>query len=105
MKDYVRIDMQSDFDQAKWRQLLETTMTDFAWRGGDSDAQGPYLTGRRPDGVHIQCWMGEAPAEMAVSFRGAKLNLETMSRLITTLEQSVLPKAGEVLRVDAGERP
>ena|SRR6218665_702250 len=105
MKDYVRIDIQSDFDQARWRQLLEAALPDFAWRGGDSDAQGPYLSGYRPDGVDIQCWMGEAPAEMAVSFRGAKLSLTAMSSLITLLEQSVLPKAGEVLRVDAGERP
>ncbi|MFY9479399.1 MAG: hypothetical protein WAQ08_17285 [Aquabacterium sp.] len=105
MKDYVRIDIRSDLDQAGWRELLKAALPDFAWRGGDSDAQGPYLTGRRPDGVHIQCWMGEAPAAMAVSFRGAKLSQAAMSSLITTLEQRILPQAGEVLRVDAGERP
>ena len=105
MKDYVCIDIQSDLDQAGWRRLLEAMLPDFAWRGGDSDVQGPYLSGRRPDDVHIQCWMGESPAEMAVSFYGANLSQAAMSNLITLLEQRVLPKAGEVLRIDAGERP
>lgn len=105
MKDYVRIDIRSDLGQAGWRELLEAALPDFAWRGGDSEAQGPYLSGRRPDDVHIQCWMGEDPAEMAVSFRGTRLSQAAMASLITMLEQSVLPKAGEVLRVDAGERP
>lgn len=105
MKDYVCIDIQSDLDQAGWRQLLETALPDFAWRGGDSDAQGPYLSGVRTDGVDIQCWTGYAPAEMAVSFHGANLSQAAMSNLITTLEKSILPKAGKVLSVDAGERP
>jgi hypothetical protein len=105
MKDYVCIDIRSDLDQAGWRELLKAALPDFTWRGGDGDAQGPYLTGRRADGVHIQCWMGEAPATMAVSFRGAKLSLTAMSDLITLLEQRILPKAGEVLSIDAGERP
>ncbi|HIV70678.1 MAG TPA: hypothetical protein H9903_07095 [Candidatus Aquabacterium excrementipullorum] len=105
MKDYVCIDVRSDLDQAGWRELLKASLPDFAWRGGDSDAQGPYLTGLRPDGVDIQCWMGEAPAEMAVSFRGANLSQAAMSDLITLLEQRILPKAGEVLSIDAGGRP
>ena len=57
---------------------FEAHLPAFRWRQGDSDAQGPYVSGSRPDGVHIKFWWGEQPHDLTVSFRSSAADAAAM---------------------------
>ncbi|MBB6249199.1 hypothetical protein [Rhodanobacter sp. A1T4] len=71
MKDFVRIDVVSELGQDAIFQILKEALPSFQWRQGDSDAQGPYVSGMHKDGVKIQAWLGEQPVAVSASFRAA----------------------------------
>ena len=76
MKNFLSIRLDTPLDEQAICDQLEAGFPDFAWRRGDSDAQGPYISGVDQAVVQIKCWMGERPVDVAASFRSAWPDVE-----------------------------
>lgn len=50
-------------------EKLKYSFPDFRWHGGDSDAQGPYISGTAQNSIRVQIWLGETPYDATVSIR------------------------------------
>lgn len=101
MKDFLSIDIDSTLLNGDVFVILSDGLPEFSWRQGDSDAQGAYVSGRNPEGVQIQCWTGEAPMQMSVSFRGAKdVPEEARAHLVNRLLADLLPRIGRLKEID-----
>ncbi len=72
MQDFVRIAVTTDLDRDRVLERASAALQGFKWRGGDSDMQGPYVTGTNARGVKVQIWLGEAPADVTLSFHQIK---------------------------------
>lgn len=72
MRDFVRIAVTTAFDKDHVLGRAKAELSDFTWRGGDSDMQGPYVAGTNAHGVKIQIWLDETPADVTLSFRQIK---------------------------------
>jgi len=101
MKDFVSVDIDSTLSNDDVFEILSGGLPTFSWRRGDSDVQGLYVSGLDADGVKIQCWTGERPMAMSVSFRSAKgAKDEAKKRLMDQLLNEFLPRIGGVRRID-----
>lgn len=69
MKDFFTFDLKCKLSKQQVLDIVSINLPDFKWRQGDSDAQGPYLSGLNSNEVRTQIWMGEYPMDMFVSFR------------------------------------
>ncbi|MDF3055779.1 MAG: hypothetical protein K0Q74_1686 [Gammaproteobacteria bacterium] len=96
MKNFINVDVVSELDKAKVYSILSECMPDFAWRMGESDMQGGYVSGRNEAGVHIQCWTDENPFAFTISFSNATLNESDANELVNRITKKVLPQIGEV---------
>lgn len=103
LKDYVSVSFDTKLDQESLYERLREALTNFSFRMGDSDAMGPYISGRDPDGAHIQTWLGEQPAAIEISLRSWKVGASNRDMQKNTLLHEIidlfLPTVGNVLRV------
>ena len=80
-------------------------MPDFKWHRGDSDAQGPYISGMNSDDVQIKLWLGESPMSIVVSFddvwRDESDREERKEIFIHSMDTTVVPMLGTVIKRDA----
>lgn len=101
MKDFLSIDIDSMLSNSEVYDVLSAGLPDFSWRSGDSDAQGTYVSGMDLKGVRIQCWTGEKPMALSVSFRSAEnIDEHSKERLVGVLMSDLLPLVGHVTRSD-----
>lgn len=75
MKDFVTIEFQSTCSQDEVMTALKAYLSGFQWRGGDSDMQGLYISGKNTDSVNIQVWLSESPKTATISFRSSWLDV------------------------------
>lgn len=105
MKDFVRIDIDSDANDAVAYEYALRALPEFSWRRGDSDQLGPYLSGRNADHVQIKIWLGEKPFDMSISFRNAWLNIpereEKKEALVADILKNLIPSFGNIVKMDA----
>jgi hypothetical protein len=101
MKDFVAIDFQSDCTQDEILEAFKTHLPEFQWRGGDSDAQGLYVSGRNSDLVNVQAWLSETPMTATISFRNSWSNnpgRETLKQeMLNRIVDKVVPTLGTLL--------
>lgn len=71
LKEIINIDVRPSISDDEIFHHFSHTLPKFKWRRGDSDMQGPYLSGVSPDYVDIQVWLGEKPITVFISFTGA----------------------------------
>jgi hypothetical protein len=101
MKDFVSIDIESRLSNDDVYLILSSGLSEFSWRRGDSDMQGPYVSGRDANSVTIQCWTGENPMQMSVSFRGVKdVSQSEQEQLIKKLLNDLVPQIGKTKKND-----
>ena len=96
MKNFISVDIVSNLEKIKVHEILLEHMPDFAWRMGESDMQGGYVSGRNEANVHIQCWTGENPFAFTISFSNTTLTELEATELVNRITQKVLPHIGEV---------
>lgn len=105
MKDFVCIDVHSDASDVVVYEAARRAFPDFDWRRGDSDMQGPYVSGRNTDRVQIKIWLGEKPYSMTVSFQDVWPNdlrrEERKGVLIDAIIKNLIPSLGNVGNLDA----
>lgn len=95
MRDFISIDVESVLTYSDVFSIVSGALPGFAWRRGDSDSQGTYVSGTDVHGVKIQCWTGEDPMVMSVSFRAARtIGEEAKERLANTILREVVPRMG-----------
>lgn len=103
MKDYLVFSMKSDLNQDSVFKLMQTALTDFSWKTGDSDAQGLYVSGARSDGVYLKVWISENPFKLSMSFNESfKISTdEAVSKkmLFDRVSNDVLPNLGVLLEL------
>jgi len=103
MKDFITYNIESILNQSEIYNTANKTLSDFTWRGGDSDSQGKYVSGRNPNDVHIKIWLGEDPVEMSVSYSLAWLEENRENRenkkniLLNLVEQKFIPLIGSIM--------
>lgn len=105
MKDFVTYDVRCTLAKQQVLDIVIRKLPDFKWRQGESDAQGPYISGMNRDDVQIKLWLGEAPVSMSVSFDdvwiGEPDREEKKDALIQLLDKAVVPLLGAVTKKDA----
>lgn len=99
MKDFISFRIRSKLSATAVRGHLSDELPGFKWRQGDSDMQGPYISGTNNDGVRLMMWQGEQPNDLTVSFAGATSSAEENSALIDRLRDRLAPSLGEVVEV------
>jgi len=103
MRDFISIDVESVLTDSDVFSIVSEALPGFAWRRGDSDAQGTYVSGTDVHGVRTQCWTGENPMAMSVSFRAARtIGEEAKERLANTILREVVPRMGNYRHSGAG---
>jgi hypothetical protein len=104
MKDFLSIDIESTLSNDEVFGILSSNLPNIAWKRGDSDSQGTYVSGRQIDGVVIQCWTGEKPVAMTISFRNAAgLNEKTKDDIANVMLTDIAPRIGIVKGIAAKE--
>ena len=98
MKDFVRIRLNTDLNSQQAADRLAVALPAFAWRLGDSDAQGPYVSGTDAAGVQVMMWLGEQPADLTVSFAGSNAPAPIRALLVNAV-QDFARSVGEVVGV------
>jgi hypothetical protein len=73
---------------------LKEVLPGFNWRGGDSDYQGTYISGRIQHRVSVKLWSGEDVWDGTVDFRFAKEMDESAKRqqleeIMTALSEQI----------------
>ena len=61
------IDIVSAMSKEEVFRLCEHSFPGLKWHMGESDMGGGYVTGIQP-GVRLQCWTGENPMSLSLSF-------------------------------------
>ena len=106
MKDFVSFDLVSDLDPPSIFERAKGALPDFNWRMGDSESQGPYITGTNSDLVQVKLWLGEKPIAGSVSFNGAMVNAQDRERrkedLFKQIEGTFLSSIGTMLTLCSG---
>ena len=101
MKDIVTIEFDSICGQEKMLATFKTSLPDFQWRGGDSDMQGLYISGRNKNSVNIQIWISESPNAATVSFRSSWLeatNRDVLKQaVVAKIVNDIIPTLGTFL--------
>jgi hypothetical protein len=102
MKDFVTYDIRCNLSKAQVYEKAVGALSEFAWRQGDSDAQGPYISGSNDQRIQVKLWLGEDPLALSVSFRRAWLDApdrETRkSNLIDRIERTLISSLGTVVK-------
>jgi hypothetical protein len=103
MKDYLVFSMNSSLSQDNVFKLMQTALSDFSWKMGDSDAQGLYVSGVRSDGIYLKVWISENPIKLSMSFNESFKNSsdEALSKkiLFDRVSNDVLPNLGVLLEL------
>lgn len=101
MKDFINIDFIASITKEEMLQALRTQLPAFKWRGGDSDMQGPYISGINSDDVAIKIWLGEIPATLSLSFRRAwpddPMQHQKRKALYDLIVKTVVPSIGTIV--------
>ncbi len=104
MKDFITYDLRSNLSEDQVYEQVCQTLPTFAWRRGNSDAQGFYITGTSNESVRIKLWLDEEPIAMSISFRNAWL--ETPDRelrkeqLFNLVKTELIPSLGMIIKVN-----
>lgn len=105
MKDFVTYDVRSSLSKSRIFELVTRSFPGFRWRQGDSDSQGPYISGMDPDDLQIKLWLGESPIKISISFDDVWVDQpdrETRkAEMIENFEKSVIDLLGWVTKKDA----
>ena len=105
MKDFVTYDIHSDLSENQVFEHAVRALPKFKWRRGDSDAQGPYISGMNDEFIQIKLWLGEDPIEMSVSFDGAWANApdreNRKQQLLDVITTTFLSSLGTIMKMDA----
>ena len=105
MKDFVTYDIGSNLNAEQVFNNVSRALSTFDWRRGDSDAQGPYISGTNDELIQVKLWLGEAPIQMSVSFRRAwpdAIDRENRKQqLIESITKNLIPSLGTLLKMDA----
>ena len=96
MSNFISLDIDSPLSPDAARDLIADRLPEFSWRRGDSDAQGPYLSGVSTAGVRIQCWVGENPMAMSISFRSASMDGAAREPALDAILKTLFPGLGTV---------
>ncbi len=95
MKDFLTYDVNCILTKQQVFDIVIHILPDFKWRQGDSDAQGPYISGMNSDDVQIKLWLGDTPVGISVSFDdvwiGATDREERKDVLIKLIDKTVVP--------------
>jgi hypothetical protein len=81
--------------EAAFVERLRALLPEFQWRGGDSDMQGPYQSGRSAEGASLKIWFGERPFSVSLSFAGIPKDRENREALKRDLIQHICSKLSE----------
>jgi len=102
MKDFITYDINSKLGEEEIFDLVTKILPNFKWRRGDSDAIGPYVSGRNNGGVRIELVLGENPIEMSVSFRSVPPGISEQEnhklQLVQLIQTTLLPSLGIVVK-------
>lgn len=105
MKDFVTYDVRCTLVKQYVLDIVTRNLPDFTWRQGDSDSQGPYISGTNRDDVQIKLWLGESPVSISVSFDdvwiGEPDREDRKGALIQLIDNAVVPRLGTVTKRDA----
>lgn len=105
MKDFVTYDVRCTLAKQQVLDIVIRKLPDFKWRQGESDAQGPYISGMNRDDVQIKLWLGESPVSISVSFDDVwddePDREERKGALIQSIDNAVVPLLGTVMKIDA----
>jgi hypothetical protein len=104
VKDFITYDLRCVLNKKQVFDKAIETLSAFAWRQGDSDAQGPYVSGTSDDHVQVKLWLGEAPIAMSVSFRRAWPEVPDRegrkNEVIDLIERELIPVIGTIMKAD-----
>lgn len=105
MKDYVSIDIQPNISNDLIHKVLMEKLPDFKWRTGDSDMQGPYISGVNSDNIHVKIWLGERPVAMSVSFASVIAEVKVLNdmkeKIIDRIKNDLLPSLGRIINFNS----
>ena len=105
MKDFINYYIQCSLSKKQVFDTMVHTLPAFMWRQGDSDEQGPYISGADGNSIQIKLWLGEAQIGMSISFRRAWMDVgdreKSKSELVEVIDKSVIPLLGVVTKKDA----
>jgi len=100
MKDFISLDFDSSMAPGDVMALAEHALPDFAWRSGDSDMQGPYVSGMNASDVQIKIWLGEQPFQMSVSFRALHAAADAREKI----KEELMERINKVLAPQLGQQ-
>ena len=104
IKDFVTYDVHCTLAKQQVLDIVTRKLPDFKWRQGESDAQGPYISGMNSDDVQIKLWLGESTMSITVSFddvwHGEPDREERKGVLIQSIDNAVVPLLGTVVKID-----
>jgi len=104
MRDFISIELRTRLPQVEVHEKLSEALPAFSFRMGDSDANGPYISGIDGEQAQVKVWLGEDPAGLTVSFRGWRPGApdrdEAKKEIWGTISEVILPRLGEVLRIE-----
>jgi hypothetical protein len=78
--NYANFELKPRVDHREAILRLKEALPGFNWRGGDSDYQGTYISGRSEHGFSVKLWSGEDVWDGTVEFRFAKEMDDTAKR-------------------------
>ena len=99
MTNFMCADISSLLDKTDIFNILSSDLADFKCRMGESDAQGGYVSGTNKNRVRIQCWTGENPMQLTVSFSSTNLNSNEREEILGKIARDIIPRIGEVIKV------
>ncbi|KPA13232.1 hypothetical protein MHK_006538 [Candidatus Magnetomorum sp. HK-1] len=104
MKDFVTYDIFCDLNKEQIFAEVVGFLPNFKWRQGDSDSQGPYISGMDDDDIQIKLWLGEEPVEMTISFDDVWLDTSDRDKrkvhFIELIENVIIPPLGVISKFD-----
>lgn len=99
MKNFIHFRIKSSLNAEQILGQFSSKLLGFKWRQGDSDMQGPYISGVNNDGVQLMMWHGEQPNDLTVSFSGATSSEAENRELIDQVLHRLAPSLGAVVEV------
>lgn len=99
MKDFIQIRIETSLNAAQGLNYFREALPRFKWRQGDSDMQGPYISGTNDKAVQLMLWLGEKPCDFTISFAGATSSATENRVLVNQILQTVAPSIGEIVEI------
>ncbi len=99
MKDFITIDIDSDFDRYKIFEKMSSSLKDYQWKTGGGDYQDSYVSGIGDNVGQIKIWITK-PVEVSISFRfiSDEMKGEWQSRQFEIIKKS-LSELGKISRI------